>query len=162
MKDPDRLGVAGKAWDLGGPENQSTPDHSASLAAWAVNVPGAHPFWSWWLVHVIHLRDIPGVRPAHKHYPGAEYEIGIHAISPDEYPIDIEHGRRVGWSLLTPADFCLQIDGINDQQAAKIGGLVISAIVDGRLSPDQDYRRHWTIAVTETINHMKAGLHPES
>jgi hypothetical protein len=41
-------------------------------------------------------------------------------------------------------------------------GMCIRAIVDGLLSPDQDYRAAWQKTIADTVAHYRAGKHPEN
>lgn len=158
MRPPDWQGVGGRAWLI--PNKSDVPDHQATIAGWLVNAPGCHPFWSWWTVHVIHLRDIRGVKPAHKRYPEAEYEFVILAIHPD-HPADPDHPEK-GYHYLTPANVVEQFHGVTDRDAGRFAELAVRSILDGRMSPDQDYRSAWRATVKDTIAHFREGRHRES
>lgn len=166
MRDPDLSGIGGCAWDVLTPTSPTEPDHQAALAAWILNVPGVHPWWQWWMLHVIHLRDIPGVPPANKHYPEAEYEFGILSLNPEfENPPDIEAleaGKSEGLHFLTPPDVCKHFHGITDQDARRLAALAVRVIVQGKFSPDQDYRSHWNHAIDATVEHFRGGKHPSA
>lgn len=163
MRSPDVTGRAGRAWALSRPESTKRPDHAASLASYVVNVPGAHAYWSWWMVTMIHLRDIPGVRPAHKDYSEAEYEFSIVSLDPTHgEPPDIdgfELGTCEGFHHLTPPDVVKQFHSVTDDVVKTIALLAIRAICDGRLSPDQDFRSRWNQTIDDTVAHYVAGKH---
>jgi hypothetical protein len=128
---PDLTGPAGRAWVI--PNNPET--HPAALAGYLVHSPNQHPFWSWWLVAVVSLRDEPGVPPANltkcpEPMPGAH-----------PYP------------LLTPPDATLQFHGPTDDGARAIGEHAIRAILAGEIGPDQDYRMQWRGWVDRMAKH---------
>lgn len=152
-------GAGGQAWELM-PEKPAVKDHEASISAWLINVPGAHPFWSWWSVGMIHLRDIPGVPPANKRYPEAEYEFMIYTIDPNRCPHPDPDKAAEGYPHLIPFDVSEQFHGVSDQDAARICEGAVRAIVAGYISPDQDYRMAWRRLLHGTIKHFQEGRHP--
>jgi hypothetical protein len=154
-RDPDRTGPAGTAWLVKAPEG-GPPDWQGSIAAWIVNQPGAHPFWRYWFVGVVHLRDIPGVKPAKKRYPLAAYEFIILALDPEK-PLPEIDGHRNGnpMKMLMPPDVVLQFHGLDDKRAEELAGLAVAAIINGQMSPDQDYRGMWRAAIQSTIEHLQ-------
>ena len=156
MRPPDILGPAACAWRSR--VTPKTPDQTATLAAFVVNAPHAHPFWEWWMLAVCHLRPIDGARPPIKRYPGAEFELMIAAIHPAQsHP----HPDAGGWPLLTPIDVVEQFDGLSDRDARRVAEACVRAIVDGALSPDQDYRALWHASIAETVRCIRAGNHLE-
>src|SRR6185436_14739660 len=102
----DLTGPAGAAWIADLEKCRRERDHEATLWSALLRVPGAHPFWSWWLLTVLHLRDIPGVRPAHLQFEGAGHEFSIIAIDPtDESQPNLfafENRAQDGFPLLSP------------------------------------------------------------
>lgn len=187
MREPDFIGPFGKAWTLKGLEPRSAAHYSHIYGSliWA---PKAHVFWSWHLLSVISLCELEGVPPAHKHYPEAEYEIGVLAIDPDyphgpppgttrdgPRPMDgllgeprrklMEPGGpnaadpdRAPYEILMPPDVVVHFHGIDMAQAGKLGELATRACVDGKLVPDSDGRAWWAKTIKETVDHMR-GLH---
>jgi hypothetical protein len=160
MRPPDVDGFA-KAWYI---ENKSgVADHQATLAMWLVNAPWAHPFWSWWNIGLLHLRDIPGVKPAHKKYPEAEFEFIILSIDPDWTPIDdASELAKNGIPFLHPPDVIEQFHGVSDHDARRITEAAVRAVCAGHISPDQDYRSVWHTTIHDTVDHFRAGAHVES
>lgn len=150
------------------------PDWDASLGLFFITGP-FHPFWHWWAVTLCHLRDLPNVRPARKHYDGAEYEFSIWSLAAhrhgDQRPFKLDELNAVDnrWSqyALTPADVVKQFDvgtmrpvEERDRIARRILDLAVDAIVDGKMSPDSDYRSWWKRAIDETVEHeLAGGLH---
>lgn len=159
MRSPDITGRAARAWKIEIPPDAPT-DWQASLRTYLVNGEGFHPHWTWWRVGMSHLRDIPGVKPAVKHYAGAEYEFMIAAIDPS-YPPDVEAkdgGYRI--HLLSPIDVVVQFDGLTDDQAARLCMMAATIICRGQASPDQDYRSWWEMAIRNAVQHELMGGHP--
>lgn len=159
MRDPDAQGPYGRAWLL--QDKSGKPDYQASCGAWLVNCPSAHPFWHWWLVGTTGLRDLPGVKPAVKQYPEAEYEFIIFSIDPQACP-NPEPDDPKGYPHLTPIDVVEHFHGVSDHDAARICMSAVHAIVNGVLSPDQDYRSAWKASLEATVQHFRSGQHIES
>lgn len=159
MRDPDLTGPYGRGWQL--KHRDDKPDYQASLGTWLVNCPTAHPFWHWWVVGMVSLRDIPGVKPAHKRYPEAEYEFMIYSINPEECP-NPEPDDPKGYPHLIPLDVVEQFHGVTDRDASRILTSAMQAIVNGYLSPDQDYRQAWKSSLATTIEHFRSGQHAEN
>lgn len=157
MRDPDIEGPSGRAWLYRVPEAMA--GRHTSLAAWLVNRPGAHPFWQWWFVAVVHLRDTPGVGKAYKRYPEAEYEFMIYSIDPTSCP-NPEPDDPDGYPALSPLDVVEQFHGVRDPDVERICEGAVRAIVNGNISPDQDYRHAWSLLLAGTVQHFKEGRHP--
>ena len=165
MREPDLKGVA-RAWHI-----RETPEmHAAHKKSfgyedsgvdnWVINGP-YHPWWSWWYVAVISLRQVEGAPPANKHYPEAEYEFIIISL---QKPTDIEmlEAGKIeemgGLGFLTPADVVFQFHGLTDEQAKTLCESAVRAIVAGQ-SCDQDYRSWWETMLARTVDHLKQGIH---
>jgi hypothetical protein len=155
---PDVEGPYGRAWRLATPK----PEHAACLGSWIVNVPGAHPFWEHWLVALVHLRDVPGIPPAHKKYTSAEFEFSIQSINPETCPEPDPDKSGDGYPLLRPIDVVEQFHGLSDHDAQRVVDRCIEAMLHGRISPDQDARTLWNLAIQETVAHFRSGKHPEN
>jgi hypothetical protein len=160
MREPDFEGTGGRAWRIAiRPEDRDHVDQEASLAAWHLNCPHAHPFWSWYMVTLIHLRDVPGMsKPATKQYPGASHEVIVMSLNPDHAltePGQIQHPLY----YLEPFDHVIQFDGTTDEQAIRVIELYVRACVDGHISPDQDYREAWKSMMRKTVEHVVTGGH---
>lgn len=170
MRAPDLERGPVKAWKVRMPavEDLPRPDMQGTIRCWLVTGP-FHPFWSWWMVCVIHLRPIEGVPDSTKHYSEAEYEFQIVSINPDQGAPDVDAVEAGGfWGkdatkalFLTPADACIQFHGVNDLQAANICDDAVGAIIKGAISPDSDFRRAWAEVIPTTVAHYAAGLHEE-
>lgn len=157
MRAPDIEGRAGRAWLVGRPTDDPA-DTTASIAAYLMHVPGAHPFWAWYRLDVVHLRDIAGQKhPPVKHYPEAEYEFLIVALDPASSSYDPEDPRS--HRPLTPVNVLEQFHQLNDEQAAHLAKMATSIICRGLTSPDSDYRTWWKTAIPNTIHHILTGGH---
>lgn len=166
MRAPDLRGPNCAAWKLKTPLKAIEKAWEACLESWILNGPGYHPAWAWWQVSVVHLRDIEGCPPAKKQYANAEYEFMIVAFNPargtpdiDLIEVSVDWGNKGAHKFLFPLEVCKQFHGINDKQAAKICSAAISAIVNGYLSPDSDFRSAWNMSIEETVKHMAEGKH---
>lgn len=120
-----------RAWEV---SNQEAP---ATLAAFLVHCPWAHPFWSWYLVSVITLENIPNMKPAVRTYSRAEFEFIVMALNPERPDPDPDNAET--FFYLLPPNYVHQFHGVTKEQAAQCAGDFTQAIVGG-LSPDTDLR----------------------
>src|SRR5579864_4243453 len=133
MREPDLSGHA-KAWVIpiqrGRPGWEPTME--AGLAHYLLNCNWSHPFWSWYSISGIHLRDIPGVRPAHKEFPEAEHEIQILSLHPKfrPDPDKLSSGEQQ-LEYLTPPDLVHQVGGLTDDQFKTLVQDIVITIVEG-------------------------------
>jgi hypothetical protein len=162
MRAPDQENGAVQVWRIAVPREHQEPAHEASLAVWLIDGP-FHPAWHQWMFAVIHLRDIPGVPEAKRHFPGAGHEFLVMAINPDR-PCDVDALEATGdWGdpdtpkYLTPADQVVQVADLTDEHAVQIGEGLVKMIVAGRLSPDQDFRSLWTRIIESSREHAITG-----
>lgn len=143
---PSLVGNHGRAWELNLPaireENRKT---DTTVAGWIVFAPWAHLAWSYYGICVIHLRDVPGVEPAHVSLPNATHEILVMALDPSRVP-DL---KRPGSTGLRPLNFVGQwietgaTDEERDNAAAERLRLTVGEILAGQLSPDTDFTNQW-------------------
>lgn len=154
---PTFEGKFGKAWEVKKPDDG--PD--AGIVAYQVNRPGAHPWWEWWVVSVVSLRDIDGIPVARKSYPEATHEFVIASLSPDD-PVPMPDDPAPKYCYLTPIDVVHQFHGLDDGQAKDLCAAAIKAIVIAGISPDQDFRAFWKNLLTNTIQHIALGGHPKA
>lgn len=160
MRAPDVTG-AGKwrAWRCPRPET-GVPDHQAHIGGWLLHCPGAHAFWSYWWIALIHLRPIPGVKAAHIKTPGAGWEMICFAQDPGTEP---DPDRAVEtFKPLSPIDWVVQFGDVkDDHEATRVAGAVVDAIMRGDVSPDSDFRSFWERTIPATAKHFAEGAHPE-
>lgn len=163
--EPTYEGQAGRAYRCEGVRDQviaeGDPTAITGIVQWLLHVPGAHPFWSWWALNAIHLRDVPGMPPANKHYPGAEYELLVVALNPEHPAPDPRRVPEDGLKFLTPVDVCEQFHDVpgGDEKVRELIELFAKAVCDGALSPDQDFRPLWRRYLDGTLDHFRKGLH---
>jgi hypothetical protein len=155
VRDPDIKGRVAEAWLI-----KLKSEDRGTLAGWVVRGP-FHPFWQWWMVTVVHLRDIPGQSPAHKSYPEAEFEFIILSANPEHSPPDPDNPAG-GYKFLVPPDVVEQFHGVSDHDAKRILESSVRAICDGIMSPDSDYRSIWKETLAGTVQHFREGGHRES
>jgi hypothetical protein len=164
MRTPNYYGPGGRSWDVLVAMQQALPKNpdDATLAAWLTHAPGSHPFWPWHLLLLIHLRPIPGQsKEPYKKYPEAEYELLVLAIDPEKCPSPDPDHPPFPW--LTPPDVSEQFDVLgSDHDARRIVESFARGIAEGRISPDQDWRRVWKECLRSTADHFKSGAHVES
>lgn len=161
MIDPTLSGPAGRAWSCPRlAHGQQTLAETACLATWLIEQPGVHAFWTRWFVTLIHLRDIPGVQPAHMQFPTASHEVVIHALDPEHYP---KHEALPGpveqWGLMDPADLVHQFEVRSDAEAIRLVELLARAFCDGYLAADSDFRTRNADAIDQTAKHFRDGRH---
>jgi hypothetical protein len=161
MRPPD-LHDKASAWII--PIDRSrkdwTPDWDGTLCLYLLQCKWAHPFWSWYHITGIHLRDIPGVKPAHRQFPEAGHEIVIMSLNPktEHDPDKLSTGEQ-SLEYLLPLDLEHQVAGLSDEQFKGLVQDVVVAVVEGRMSPDQDYRQWWKQAIDQTAEHIREGRH---
>lgn len=156
MREPDLVSEIARAWKF-----EPDADHPTGLGSYVVNGP-YHPLWRWWYVGLVSLRDAPGVPPAKKHFPEAEYEILCLSLDPTDGPPNLDKldvGDLSGMPpWLQPPDWVVQFHRVNDEQAVEILDLAAKAIVNGQ-SCDSDYRSWWQQAIPTTVKHVLGEPH---
>lgn len=157
-KEPDRTGPTGvKAWKITVPEEKLRPEHAAGLDQWLVYHAGSHPFWSYYCVGLIHLRDIEGAKPANLRYDAATHEIMFVSLSPDVDLPDVDAWESP--TYLQPIDVAAQFTVNDDEQARNVLAAVMDTIVERGAALDQDHRNWWEGAIGTTARHEREGLH---
>jgi hypothetical protein len=158
---PTFMGRGGTAWrlrlrPLG---ERGRPDFDGTVDGFIVRVPGAHVLWDHWMVSLIHLRPIAGVKPAHLSESDVTHEFMIVALDPDQPlpALDVDATFTPKW--LRPIDVMEQFAAADDAVAAQILEDAVRAMVDGVASPDQDWRAWWKRAIADTAQHYADGTH---
>ena len=152
MRDPDIAGAGNwKAWKWG--VRNPLPSF---VGGWLLHCPGAHAFWSNWLIACCDLTStLPGEKPAHKQYPEAQFEILFLALDPRDRPlgepVDPDTDTEGFPAYLTPADLVLQFHGISRDEAAEVLAECARVIMTGAVSPDSDYRGWWKRTILEMV-----------
>jgi hypothetical protein len=156
----DHSGVYGRAWkvDLATYRHKRV-ESQATLACWILNCPGAHLLWSWWLLSVIHLRNIEGAKPANVRLPGATHEVIVASLNPDYPPPNPKAFGDEDIRILIPIDVTEQFTVGSDVEANEVCDLAAFACCAGTLSPDQDFRAAWSRHLQATAEHYRSGVH---
>lgn len=140
MNAPDKeksiRGNVRRAWRVPPP-----PNAPALLSQWLMFCPEVHPVWSYWLLSLIHLRDIPGTPKPIKTDPRNEYELSVYALDPECRP---DARNQESLRPLLPPDQVDQFYTLGDEQGAlDIAAAMVDAVVCGEISPDSDFRDSW-------------------
>jgi hypothetical protein len=161
MRPPDLKGHA-EAWTIPIDPTRKDwrPDWDAGIVHYLLHCQWSHPFWSWYSVSGIHLRDIPGVRPPRRDKPNASHEVIIMALNPrmKPDPDKLATGEQ-SLDYLIPLDLEHQVEDLTDDQFKQLMQDIIVVIVEGRASPDQDWRQWWRSAIDATAQHIREGKH---
>jgi hypothetical protein len=159
---PSMTGRFGRAWRLNllPVGHRPTADHDGTVAGWIVHSPGSHPFWSFYLISVVHLRPIDGVKPATITRPGSTHEVVFLALNPEQpLPPSLTVDKDFAPQFLTPVDLVHQFAVQNDAVADEILTLIVSEIIQGGTMPDQDNRTRWAFLIDSTVDHYNRGTH---
>lgn len=137
---PDLVGVA-KAWrqDLAAAIKMHGDKPHASLGGWIVFAPWANMMWSYYVMMLLHLRDVPGMGPPKISNPEATHEIHLWALDPSKVP-DLVNPMAC---RLSPANYVGQFVAPNDEEAVLRFDFTVQEIVHGYLNPDTDARQQW-------------------
>lgn len=159
-KTPDRVGASGvKGWKVTAQAHKLRPDHAAGVVfdQWLIYHPTSHPFWHYYMVGLVHLRDVPGQsKPAFKQFPQATHEILFVALSPDHKLPAIDDWEAP--HTLSPVDLSAQFEVNSDEEAANVLAAVIDTIIAGA-ALDVDHSQRWTSAIAATAAHERTGEH---
>ena len=138
----------GKAWRIDLPavrvRLKVAPDDDAAVDAWLVEASWAHPAWHSYIIIVVHLRPMPGVKPPIIYNPNATHEVIVSALDPNG---DRDHLLANSISnhcrTLEPPNYAGQFVEITDDLARGRVRRAVEMICNGDLSPDSDYRAQW-------------------
>lgn len=151
QRTPDLTGPGGEAWRI--TLRPQTPAETGGVAVWLVHAPHAHAFWSYYAMSVVHLRPIPGVKPAHRVHDDVTHELLVLALDPGYAPPDPMDWRDMHY--LTPADVVEQFQVPDDTAATRLLEAAVRTCCRGVVSPDQDYRSWWRGAIAKTAAHER-------
>lgn len=158
---PTTEGATGAAWEVPNPTAEVLairPDWTGCLGTWVVH-PAVTPMpWHHYVVSVIHLRPIPGVRPAHIRRPGATHEMIIVALDPSAAPMPLTpmtDPDAYAGSHLSPPNLTHQLVGATDEQARWLLRTLVDAIVGKGINPEMHPRALGNI-LDATLTHWHA------
>lgn len=152
-------GPAGTATEVLMEGKRATPDQTATLSTWFFDCPGQSPFWDNYLLSIIHLRPIEGVKPADIRVPGATHEVLLLALDPNKKP---QATKLKSWSWLLPMNLCEQVELPDDKAAVVLLAQVAGAVVDGRLwaePPLSGQKEPWRTVLVRTAAHHRGEEH---
>lgn len=128
---------------------------SAGISQWLLKSEKGifHPIWDRWGLSVVHLRNIPGVKPPVLQFPGATHELVIVSLDPEADPIDPDQVEP-GLPWMQPVEVTQQFTVPKDTHALMLLEGVVESIVEGYSSPDRDYRRLWEEAILKSADNL--------
>lgn len=147
VRKPDIENVA-KAWKMTWQDGRKSS--TATLAQYLIE-GNFHIHWNQWVVCLISLADIVGVKPAKKHHEDNTHELLMISVNPDT-KLDPDEIYDGSWAL-SPIDLVKQFKVPMDMDAEDIAKLCVQAICDGRMSPDSDFRSAWIATIDATAEH---------
>ena len=125
------VGAAGRATECTiTMEPADSPDLGGTVACWFLDCPNQSPAWRHYLLSVIHLRHIDGVRPAVITRAGATHEIILTALDPAEDPVP---DNLDSWRHLRPLNFVGQLTLPSDDEARIAADVLAKAVIHGLL-----------------------------
>jgi hypothetical protein len=139
----------------------------ATVCAWVVSAPWAHPVWSQYVISVVHLRDVDGVGAASITRPGSTHELLVVALNP-QYPITtardfVALAERGTSPLLTPPNVVHQFRCDDDEDAVEVCWLAVTAVLNARLTPEPEgivgAREEWVAGIAMTLDHQRDPHH---
>lgn len=129
------IGAAGDATEVLIDEHDE-PDTQGTIVSWFLNCPGQSPAWRHFLLSVVHLRPIEGVRPATITVPGATHEVMLWALNPEATPDAL---NAASWAILRPVNMVIQVELPSDHHARELALLLARAIVHGYLPAEPPF-----------------------
>lgn len=134
-------------------------DQTGTVAAWLLDCPGQSPAWRHYLLSVVHLRPIEGVRPAIVNVPHATHELILAALDPAAEPHagDVETFRP-----LNPLNAVEQLQLPDDAAAVQLAEWAASAVVNGFLPaepPLAGAREPWRTSMIKSAAHLRGEEH---
>lgn len=116
---------------------QGIDQHPACLRGAILYRPDAHPAWSYYFVSIAHLRQVDSLPPPHLMFADATHELMILVCDPKVEP---NPRQLLHMKIMQPPNLVHQFCGLSDPQAEFVFKTFLSALADGRMSPDSDFR----------------------
>lgn len=123
--DVDTAPASARSWVVRGGATERSQKESLLLSG-LIHREDVQP--GWWVVDLMHLRDIPGVLPAEKAYAKAEYEVAILFVHPEACPNPEPEQLTKGFPVAVPAFYVQQFHGVSDETAVRIAEVLISIV----------------------------------
>jgi hypothetical protein len=108
---------------------------------------------------MVHLRDVEGIMAANKSRPDVTHELLIVALSPEAQLPKVDGPEFPVAHMLTPVDVAEQVTLPDDGVASILVDEAVKAIVEGQLSPDQDFRTAWRIWTRSVVSQLGSHRH---
>lgn len=119
------------------------PGIDATIRSWIVEAPWAHPMWHSYVIIVIHLRPMPGIKTLF-YVNNATHEIHLYALDPLVFRTGLIKGDVTYYPYcLTPINFAAQMVEKDDAAAVDKAFAAVRDICEGKLNPDTDARASW-------------------
>lgn len=138
------------------------PHHSSSqqatLAAWFLDCPRQSPTWNNYLLSIVHLRPIDGVK-AHHRVPKATHEVFVIALDPETNPIPTD---EKSWGFLLPPNVQEQVELPSDDDAIRLLDQAAHAVCSGLLPaeiPLVGAVEPWRTVLIKTAAHYRGEEH---
>lgn len=142
-------------------EADDRPDLAATVATWFFKCPGQSPAWDNYLLTVIHLRPIEGVKDATIVIPGATHQVLMAALDPSKQPEPLD---VMSWQHLSPLNADEQLELPDDRSAQELAAHVALGVVDGVLPAEPALSgavEPWRSSLIKTAAHLRGEAHAE-
>lgn len=149
---PTHKGPYGEAWQI----ELAPDDKSPMVCVFIVFAPGAHPWWHYYTVACIHLRNIDGLPSPKILLDDATHEVWVMALDPSippnlNKPFE-NHLRPWNFAGQWKADARLNPVDLDEAAAIKVEDTVRD-ILSGDLNPDTDGVKGWIIRFSDSNIH---------
>lgn len=149
------------AGPAGTAERCTLPDDvpHAGCAGWLLCCPGQSVAWDQYLLAVIHLRDVPGLPPAHRDVGGATHEVQLYALHPGTRAVPDDSST---WVRMDPPNLIWQGHLDDDTQAVALAEMCARAMVAGILwaePPLSGQQSPWHTTLVMTTAHLRGEPH---
>lgn len=122
----------GNVWDVDGVEG-----HPTCLRIVILRFPEAHPMWHDYMLSLVHLRPVEVMPAPSLQNQNSSHELMCFALDPaaNNQPTNFD-----SFKPLLPQNLVFQFEGLTDDQAKEAFAHYLTALSNGRMSPDTDYR----------------------
>ncbi len=134
-------------------------DWAACVSSWLLHCPGQSAAWDHYILSIIHLRSIEGVKPAVVRFPHATHEVMLVALDPAQHPVPEDVNS---WRPLLPVNVEEQIELPNDSDAKDLLAVCVRAVVNGTLPAEPALAgavEPWRSSLIKTSAHYRGEPH---